>query len=437
MKGKLFNYLIIILLSLMIILRIVSKDIYNIYNNILYYFSIFLVIITSIYFTIKLKFIQFNVFKIIKTIRKSSKNDIKALFMSMGAKIGVGSIAGISLAIYMGGPGVILWIWIISLLSAILTYCESYLGVKYKLSNTTDKGGAFYYIKKGLSNKKLSVIYTIVLIFVYAIGFIGIQSNTIVKSVDYIVNLNHYIITIFIILSVSIIIFNKLNKIIDIMAKLVPIMCILYLILGAFIILDDNYNILSITNTIINEGLKPDKAIWSIIIIGLKRGLFATESGLGTASIASSISNNKPTNQGIFQILGAHFTSLVIVTITAFIIIGATHNYTGNINGIEIVMSIFNNYYGLLGTISLSLIIILFAISTIISGYYYGIKGIEFIKKDLSNSDYLLFKILIIILIFLGGIIESTIIWSIIDSLIITLLIINIYTIIKLRHEIK
>ena len=141
------------------------------YNNILCYLCIFIVIVGSIYFTIKLKFLQFNVFKMVKSIKSSSISDVKALFMSMGAKIGVGSIVGISLAIYVSGPGVLLWIWIISLLSSILTYCESYLGCMYKRD---DQGGVFYYISRGLNNKGLSIIYTFILVFVYAVGFVGI-----------------------------------------------------------------------------------------------------------------------------------------------------------------------------------------------------------------------------------------------------------------------
>lgn len=438
MKKKLINFFVILLLTLMIIFKITSKNIFNIYDTILCYFSILLVILSSIYFSFKLKFIQFNLFETIKTIKKSSTNDIKALFMSMGAKIGVGSIAGISLAIYTSGPGVLFWIWIISLLSSVLTYCESYLGIKYKSSHIKEnKGGVFYYISKGLNNNNLSIIYTLILIFVYAVGFVGIQSNTIVKSIDYITYTNHYIIVGLIMFVVAIIIFNKLDSIINFMSKIVPVMCLLYLILGLLIIINNWTNINNIFNIIITDAFKLDRTIWGVIIVGLKRGMFATESGLGTASIASSISDNSPHNQGIFQVIGAHFISLVIITITGLIVIESGHNYIGNINGIELVMNIFDKHYGLLGCISLCIIVILFAISTIISGYYYGIKGLEFLIGKLNNFDYLIFKLLIIILVFLGGIVESTIIWSIIDSLILFLLIINIYSLIKLQKDIQ
>ena len=438
MKNKLVNFFIILLLLVMVLLKFLSSSLFNIYNNLLCYFCILLVVVASIYFSFKLNFIQFNIIKIARTIKKCNSNDIKALFMSMGAKIGVGSIAGISLAIYVSGPGVLFWIWVISLLSSILTYCESYLGMKYKQNcNGKNNGGVFYYLSKGLNNHSLAFIYTLLLIFVYAIGFVGIQSNTIVKSVNYITYTNSYIIVSIMCLLVAIIIFNKIDSIVNFMSKLVPFMCLLYLVLGLFIIINNWVNISNIFNIIIEDALNLDRSICGIIVVGLKRGIFATESGLGTSSISSSISDSSPDNQGVFQVLGVHFISLVVITITGLIIVGSEYNYIGNINGIEIVMSIFYNYYSSIGSLSLCVIVILFAISTIISGYYYGIKGLEFIMGSLNKLDYLLFKLLIVLLVFLGGIVESTIIWSIIDDLILFLLIINIYSLIKLRKKVQ
>ena len=432
MREKLINYVILLLLCLMIVFRIISRDIFKIYNDVLYGVSILILIFSSLYFSFKLKFLQFNVFKMLDTVKKSSKDDVKALFMSMGAKIGVGSIAGIGLAIYVSGPGVLLWVWIISLLSSILTYCESYLGSKYKIDN---KGGVFYYICKGLKNKSLSIIYTLILIFVYAVGFIGIQSNTIVKSVGYVSSINSYVIILLIMIGIGIIVFNEVGSIINFMAKIVPVMCLLYLLFGIVIIVKMD-SVWDIFLTVIRDGFKFDSVLWGIIIVGLKRGMFATEAGIGTSSIASCISNNSSTNQGIFQVMGVHFISLIVVTITGFIIIGSEYSYVGNINGIEIVMDIFNNYFGTIGSVGLCFIIILFAISTIVSGYYYSIKGMEFLKVKLVNSDYFIFKLFIILLILLGGIVDSTVIWSLVDSLILFLLIINIYTIWRLRKEI-
>lgn len=429
-NNKLINYIIVVLFVVMIGFKISNNELFLLYNNILCYLCIFIVIVGSIYFTIKLKFLQFNVFKMVESIKSSSISDVKALFMSMGAKIGVGSIVGISLAIYVSGPGVLLWIWIISLLSSILTYCESYLGCMYKRD---DQGGVFYYISRGLNNKRLSIIYTFILVFVYAVGFVGIQSNTIVKSIDHVINIDKYVVVIGLCLFIAMIIFNNIKSIIDFMAKLVPVMCVLYIVFGLFILFNDIDRIIFIFNLILDDGLKFDRAIIGVIIVGLQRGIFATEAGIGTSSIASSISSNDKMGQGIFQVMGVHFISLVIVTITGFIIIGSNYSYVGIVNGVEIIFDIFNHYYGFFGKIGLCIIIILFAISTIVSGYYYSIKGVEFLKGTLSSVGTILIKILVVLLVFMGGVVDSTVIWSVIDTLVLFLLLINIYAIFCLR----
>lgn len=433
-NNKVINYLIIILFGVMIFFKVYNNQLFIEYNNLICYICIVIVLLSSIYFTFKFKFLQFNIFKMVSAIRSCSSNDIKALFMSMGAKIGVGSIVGISLAVYISGPGVIFWVWIISLLSSILTYCESYLGVMYKDKN---HGGVFYYISNGLNNRNLAVIYTIILIFVYAVGFIGIQSNTIVKSFSHVININKYIVIFILMFSICVIIFNDIKAIINFMAKLVPVMCFLYLILGIFIIFSNFDSLGYVFGTIIEDGLKWDRFIYGIIITGLQRGIFATESGIGTSSIASSISSNDKKSQGLFQVMGVHFISLVIITITGFIIVLRDYNYVGSINGVEIVFDIFSHYYGFFGKSSLCIIIILFAISTIVSGYYYSIKGLEFLFDGISSSGYLFIKVLVILLVFMGGVVDSTIIWSTIDTLILFLLIINIYAIVCLRKLIS
>ena len=345
--------------------------------------------------------------------------------MSLGAKIGVGSLAGTSLAIYLEGPGVLLWIYIISILSSILTYCETYLGYIY------NNKGVFNYIKKGLNNNTLSIVYTIILIFIYEIGFVGIQSNTIYKSLKELNLIYNNLLIISIILIISILIFGNINTIINRISKIVPIMSILYISITIPLLL--KINIIKTITIIIEDGLNNNK-LKKILIAGLQRGIFATESGLGTSSIASTISNNKE-NQALFQVLGTHFIT-IIITITGLIIINNQNNYIGKINGIEILINTFNNYYGITGKVLICIIIFLFAISTILSSYFFTLKGINFLnnRKDKNNNQI---KIIIILFSLIGILVKSSVIWSIIDILILFLLIINIFTMLKLNKQIK
>ena len=443
MKKEKFNTFILLLINSFIILRITKKEYYILANNISWIILSLLLIIFSIYLTIKLKGIQFNIIKIIKSLfQKNNSNNsisnIEALSISMAGKIGVGSLSGIALAINIAGPGVLLWIWISSLILSVLTYAESYLGIIYQDNkNNNVEGGVSYYIRKGLKNHNLSIIYSIIFILAYIIGFLGIQSNTIVKSIHTISNISPITITIITVLITSYIIFNPIKKIVKYTTKLVPLMGLLYISLGLIIILNNIDSVKELFYSIIKEGLNIKTSTISMILIAIQRSIFASETGVGSSAIAAGSTNDNPHNQGLLQVFGVYFTTLIICTITALIILTSSPNiYNGNINGIEILISSFYNNFGNLGSILLCLITCLFAFSTIISCYFYGEKNIYYLNNHNSNSLIML-KILCLIIIILGGLIQSSIIWTIVDNFILLLIIINTYSIFRLKRDIK
>ena len=163
----------------------------------------------GIYFSIKLKFIQFNFIKILKSLFKKSNGTIstfESLSINLAAKIGVGSLSGIALSIFIGGVGSIFWMWVITIITGIIAYIEGYLGIKFKEKNKINDfvGGPSFYLKKVTSSNILPIFYSILIIFSYIFGFITIQSNTIVKSVNYVFDVNKYIILIIIVITSTI-----------------------------------------------------------------------------------------------------------------------------------------------------------------------------------------------------------------------------------------
>ena len=157
-----------------------------------------LIIFFGVYFSKRLTFPQLNFKKIIKSLKNTDYQGIsplKTLFLTLAGRIGVGSIAGVALAIYIGGPGTIFWMWIIAIISGVLAYTETLLAIKYKVTDGKESlGGPSHYIKKGLKSKPLAIIYSLIVIFAYLSGFIPIQSNTIVKSMDMLFTSNHFLI---------------------------------------------------------------------------------------------------------------------------------------------------------------------------------------------------------------------------------------------------
>lgn len=403
-----------------------------------------ILLILSIKLTIKSGFIQFKIITMIKSLLKKNKQsnitNFQSLMISLGGKIGVGSISGIAIAIYYGGPGTIFWLLIISIIISIFTYYEVYIANMYKEVDKDDiyKGGPSYYIRNGLKNKKLSVIYTILVITCYNGCFLSIQANTIMKMTKQIFNINNIFIGIIICTTTLLIIYKGIKEIAKISNILVPIMLIIYVLLANYVLMNNITKLPIIINNIIKDALNKNSILSSfipMIITSIQRAIFATESGIGTTSIAASTTNSNPKIQGYIQLLGVHITSFIICLSTSIIIL--TTNYQSllfkNINGIELVLYGFNYHFGRFGNIILFIIVPLFCFSTIISGYYNGESSLK--SLNIKKVTYL--KIITIIILFLGVIINAKILWNVADLLIGLMLIINIYAVYKLNNEVK
>jgi AGCS family alanine or glycine:cation symporter len=415
-------------------------------EKILWAIATVLLISMGIYYTFKLNFVQFNFKKMIKSLKSDKSccglSPFKTLTMTLGARIGVGSLAGTALAIYYGGIGSIFWIIISTIICSTNTFSESLLGVLYHQKEGNDYiGGPSHYIEKGMKRKELARIYAFALIFAYILGFLTVQSNTIVKSITQVYELNSLLIGIVLSIITLICIFKGLRKIADISSKLVPIMTIIYLALCTYIIFVNIDIIPSVFYEIIIQAFNPKSISIGFItplIIGFQRGTFSNESGLGTGAIASATSNSNPSKQGFIQVLGIYIETIIICTMTALVIILSNYNNVDwhNINGIEITQYAFIYHFGDFGSYILLFFIILFAFSTIITGYYYGESNLKFLFKNLSNKKTTIFKIAVCLIIIIGGISSPSRIWQLADVLIVFLGLINVYALFSLRREV-
>ena len=410
----------------------------HILSRVLLSISFVFLIGSGIYFSFKLGFPQLKIkelFKGLKNDKDTNISPIKSMMLTLAARIGVGSLSGIALAIYIGGEGTIFWIWIGSIITCILTYCESYLGQKYQKRDKKEYiGGPTYYIK----NKKVSLLYGVILILTYTLGFLPIQANTIVKSITNYFNIDIYLVIIPLLIITVIPILKGLNKIISITSKIVPIIGIFYISLTMYILIKNISMIPSTIFLIIKKAFNIKSFTSSFIpcfIIGIQRGIFITESGLGTGSISTSCTYSKDKiSLSLSQILGIYCTVFIICTSTALLIL--TSDYTSIIintkNGIELTQYAYMYHLGNIGSIVLLISIFFLAYSTILAGYFYS----ESSFKSITNKNIKILKILTIISIFVGSIISATKLWNMADILVELLIIINIYYLFKYRKEI-
>lgn len=417
-------------------------------NSIIWSISTVMLVLSGLYFAFKLDFLHLKLKKLFKVLKKGDKDSsgispISSLMVSLGACIGVGSLAGIALSIYKGGVGTIFWVLLSCIIVAPNSLVENTLAVVYHKKKGKDYlGGPAYYINKGLGKKKLAYLYASLIVITYIFGFLTIQSNTIAKSFTTVFNVPSIFIGVITGLISFLIIFKGIKGISKFSNVFIPTMSFIYLLITLFVVLKNITMLPSLIIKIITSAFNFKAFGWgmfSVILIGIQRGIFSNEAGLGTASIASGSSNTKDAiKQGMISTLGVYFVTFIVCLGTALIILTSNYNPTNyiDVNGIEITRDALNYHLGISGDIILYFCIIAFSFSTIVSGYYYGESNLKFIFKDVSNQNILLLKVITCFLLVLGSFISPTILWNLVDILAGILAIINIYAIFSLRRDI-
>ena len=418
----------------------------NIINKLVWSIATVLLSISGICFSKNLHFIQFKFKDMFKGFKKNGREKVspfETLMLTLGGRIGVGSLAGVALSIYLGGPGTIFWMWVATFLVVPNAYAESYLGVLYhQKENYTYIGGPSYYISKGLNNKWLGNIYAFLVLIAYIFGFLTIQSNTISKSFE-IFNVSPMVVGMCLTILTAMVIIKGAKGIISVSSKIMPFIGVVYLG-SCFLIIINNINLLpSILKDIITSAFNVKSlgsGVITSLIIGFQRGIFSNEAGVGSGAIAAAtVDNDDARGQGMIQMLGIYFTTLILCTLTAIVIMMTEYSslFFKNINGIEITQQALTYHLGSIGEIILILTIFVFAFSTIISGYYYGESSLRFLKQNITKKDITLLKIITLSLLLIGSISNSSILWNTVDILIAIMAIINTYALFKLRRKLK
>ncbi len=412
-------------------------------DSILWASATILILYSGIFYTFKLKFVQFRFIDMFKNLFKKTDSKVspfESLMIVLGGRIGVGSIAGIALSIYLGGVGSIFWMWIIGFISAPLSFSETILGIKYqKKVNDEYIGGPSNYLKYGLNKPNLSKLYSFIIVFSYIGGFLSIQANTITTSIVNYININPLIIGITLALISFIIILGGVNNISKVSKYLVPIMSLIYILASFFIIVINYEKVPLVFMNILSDAFNFKSfgfGVISSMIVGIQRGIFSNEAGLGTGAIAASCVNSNPASCGFVQMIGIYITTFLICTATALVILTTDNIDVNVINGIELTQEAFIMNLGSLGNIVVILSIILFAFSTVLSGYYDGEASLKSIFPNISKNKLLILKIVTFVVILFGSITKANLIWSFVNILTSLLAIINSYALIKLYKEV-
>lgn len=374
----------------------------------------------SVYLSVKLKFQNYKI-----NIKELFRNDKTSLYLTLGTKVGVGSIIGTTSSIIIGGFSSVIWIILFSILTTSIIYYEAYLGRKNRVKLNNDYIGGPNFIVK---NKLLSFISLILLLLIYTFMFQMIQMNTISNMILLNVNISKKLILIVFLIILLVTINLKIKEILNIMNKIVPIMCLFFIIICLYGIIS-NYDILFSSMEVYLKDIFSIKSILCGMIIGIKRSIFMNELLIGTTSLSASTDKNDINISIKYQILSIFFITITMTLLISSLILIYIYN-NPIINDYNLLINnIFHTTYGSIGTLFLIIILILFGFTTILSGFYIGKTNIEYLTK--SKLILNIFKLLFIVVTLSGIIINNFLIWKYLDNLIFIMIIINSYSIIK------
>ncbi|WP_461809907.1 alanine/glycine:cation symporter family protein [Faecalimonas sp.] len=404
-------------------------------NDFLYsYILIFLLVLAGLYFSFRTKFVQFRLFKdAILALKEKSGNNKKsvssfqALMISTASRVGTGNIAGIATAIVAGGPGAVFWMWVMALIGGASAFVESTLAQVYKVKDgKTFRGGPSYYIEQALGKRYLGVLFSILLIACFAYGFNGLQTYNMSSALEYYIpnyskSILPAIVGLIIAFATAFVIFGGVHRISFITSVIVPIMAGIYILMGIFITLMNWDQIPKMFSEIL-EGAFNFKAIFggfagSTILIGIKRGLFSNEAGMGSAPNASASAEvSHPVKQGMVQVISVFIDTLLICTTTAFILLLSNVEGTaGKLDGIPYVQAALQANVGEIGIHFITFSIFAFAFTSLIGNYYYAESNILFIKDN--KVLLFLFRISCLVAIFFGAQADFSTVWNLADIL--------------------
>lgn len=407
------------------------------------YLLIVLLLIAGFYFTFKTNFVQFRMIKemilllgdgVGKSTKDGKVSSFQAFCISTASRVGTGNIAGVALAIAVGGPGSVFWMWVIALISGASSFVESTLAQIYKIKDASGsyRGGPAYYIEKGLNKRWLGLVFSVLITITFGFVFNAVQANTITEAFQTAFGADKLVMGIILAIFTAIIIFGGIQRIAKVSEVIVPILAVAYVLVAIFVILLNLTKIPSLIGLIVSSAFDFNSfasgAFGVMFIQGVKRGLFSNEAGMGSAPNAAATAEvTHPVKQGLIQTLGVFTDTILICSCTAFVILLSGTYADPNLTGIQLTQAALTSEIGVFGNYFIAFCILLFAFSSIIGNYYYGESNIEF----MSTKKFWLFayRVIVVGMIIFGSLTKVAIVWDLADLFMSFMAIVNLIAI--------
>ncbi|MGX0629916.1 Amino-acid carrier protein AlsT [Corynebacterium afermentans subsp. afermentans] len=367
----------------------------------------------------------------------------KAFTISAASRVGTGNIAGVALAISIGGPGSVFWMWLLALLGGATAFVESTLAQLWKTKDAEGNyhGGPAYYMTRGLGWRPLAVLFSAFLALTYGFVYNAIQTNSITAAIETSVGNDSALVKsavagVLAILT-ALVIFGGVTRIASWTQVIVPFMAGAYIIMGVVVLVVNWREIPAMFELIVTHalGLKEvaGAGVWLAFTQGMRRGLFSNEAGMGSApNAAASATVSHPVKQGLVQTLGVYFDTLLVCTITAFIVLlGPAVSYgMDDVQGVSLTQSALADSLGDWSAHAITAILFFLAFSSVIGNYYLAQTNLEYLTE--SKSALNVFRIVVIGFVIFGAFGSVPLVWALGDTMAGLLAIFNIVAIIPL-----
>lgn len=391
---------------------------------------IILLVGAGFYFTVRTRAVQVRyvkrMFQLIAHTAgtKTKGNEIspfQAFCVSTASRVGVGNIAGIAIAITSGGPGAIFWMWFIAVIGSATGFVESTLAQIYKVPREDGagfRGGPAYYLKNGLGHGLWAAIFAILISVTYGMIYNSVQSNTIALALSSSLGFDRMVVGGVVTVLTLLVIFGGMGRIARVTEWMVPVMAGIYILITIGIML---YNITEMPRAfgIIFRDAFDFQAVFgggmgAAVLTGFKRGLFSNEAGEGSVPNAAATADaSHPAVQGLIQAFGVYVDTLFICSASAFIVLLTGDYASTGLTGIELIQWDLAQYFGPIAPKAVSVLIFLFAFTSLIGNYYYGEINIGHLTT--KKWPLYLFRLFIGVMIFWGAIADLPLVWNLAD----------------------
>ena len=417
-------------------------------------------ILAGVYFGVRTLFVQIRLFPdMLKAVAETPKGKdregrdldeefgglsaFKAFTISAASRVGTGNIAGVALAISIGGPGSVFWMWMLALLGGATAFVESTLAQLWKTKDAEGNyhGGPAYYMTRGLGWKPLAVIFSAFLAVTYGFVYNAIQTNSIVEAVGGSLGTDSValkgVVAGVIAVLTALVIFGGVTRIASWTQVIVPFMAGAYILIGLAVLVINWREIPGMIGMIVGHALGLEQVVGAGIGVafmqGMRRGLFSNEAGMGSApNAAATATVSHPVKQGLVQTLGVYFDTLLVCSITAFVVLlGPAVTYgRDDIQGASLTQSALADSVGAWGAHAITFILFFLAFSSVIGNYYLAQANLEYLTE--SKSALNVFRIVVIGFVIFGAFGSVPLVWALGDTMAGLLAIFNIVAIVPL-----